>query len=359
MDLFHGMKPLIRVLVFGSICFSILGCDIGEADPTPRGRSAPRDKAGTDKAREAVGIFSRQFSNFDSKVSHFARGLDGSYYLVVLPSEDSSSSVLMKSTNGEVWQTLSLPSRTEFGVVRGVAVDAGGNIFVIGSEVGGVFVSKDGGNTYEALDFGITSPPLFDKLVSSEDGLVIAASLSEFYVLEEQGATFSKGRWPAGWPNDSLLVFTSHGQIFTRVLNGTQQGIAGSKNKGQTFTLREASIAPHFMAKDSTGIIYALDAKGVLLSSTDKGLKFSHLGIVGSDISVIDFAVDANNWLFVLTPKQLYYSADGGKVFKALDSKLGLSLGGQETSTDTYRKMMILKDRRVLISTSNKVFISE
>ncbi len=357
MDLFHGTKSFFRLLALTSLCISLSGCDLGESEVTPRGHSPKTTSPGGKKNQEVDGIFILRFVRFETQVSQFVNGLDDHYYLLISPSSTSFSSTLMKSADGELWQSLSLPARSEIGSARSVAVNSEGHIYVVGSEKGGVYRSIDSGDSFEALGLGQAETPIFDKLLVAEDDSVIAANLSEFYVIPASKDDFVRGRWPAGFPNDTLMVFTAHNQIFTRVLNSTNQGIAASRDKGTSFNLRESAIAPHFMAVDSAGVLFAVDSKGVLVKSTDKGKKFVSVGVVAADLKVVDFAIDANNWLFVLTPQTLYYSSNAGKNFKSIPANLGLNLEDDEFSD--FKKMLILKNRRVLISTGSKVFISE
>lgn len=85
-------------------------------------------------------------------------------------------------TGGQSWTSATLPGGTN--TLRGLAVDALGNLLVVGE--GLVLKSSDGGLTYSALD-NAPSEPLFDVVAVGDDSFVAVGS--EGLIISVQGSS--------------------------------------------------------------------------------------------------------------------------------------------------------------------------
>jgi photosystem II stability/assembly factor-like uncharacterized protein len=222
--------------------------------------------------------------------------------------------VFRAASDGDTWSAVNagLTDRVHFPAVTSLAVSGSGHVFA--GTPGGVFRSMDNGGSWTPARTGLPEEASIASLGVDAIGTVFAAT-------GDQGifrSTNSGDSWTpmdAGRPIRGVtsLAIGSNGNVFVGMYAGAG-GVFRYASKGSTWTavdtdLASASGSISSVAVNSRGHVFAGGQLGVLRSTTKR--RALDMELPGS-VEIFALAINRSDYLFAATSGGVFPSTNGG-----------------------------------------------
>jgi len=231
------------------------------------------------------------------------------------------SGLCISDDGGLTWQPA-------FGALSATAVAVSPNSRVLVGVPGAILHSSDKGKSWTTVALP-APPPLITTLTpSSDDGMVLAGTMEDGVFLSDDGGS-SWNAWNAGLLDRHILCmalspsFSRDGRVYV----GTETGIYGSRNHGRSWRalnfppefspVLSIALSPGFV---SDGILWVGAESQGLFHSNDYGQTWQSCALTGS-VNAIILSSQFPNMprMLVWIDNSLLLSCDGGQEWKPLD----------------------------------------
>jgi photosystem II stability/assembly factor-like uncharacterized protein len=273
------------------------------------------------------------------------RQLNNLHILSMVFQPGEAETLFLATANGGIWRSTDAGATVEprnLGFVsrRVSEIAASGDTLYLNTlndaEFGGIFVSRDGGTSFDLRASSIALGGQHMQFLAaspSNSALLLAGGIQRLRRSTDAGKTWKDVPLPGKSARlQSLTAIEDHGTVW---LAGTDHGLFRSKDAGATWTpiaITKArirlSVTGFHLAHESRRVLARTDQ--TLYLSEDAGATWTPIGLLFPVAQVYDAAIPASTPLpFLLaTSRGLLRSADGGSKWEAVT-------GGLEDGTVT------------------------
>lgn len=272
------------------------------------------------------------------------KGLDDVSLLRILPLDAESifagtagHGLFFTSDGGQTWSSM---AQFDGAYINFIVRDPRepGTIYV--APRGGVYRSRDGGGTWEALGGGIEREIVHTlRIDPSRNRLLAGTSGHGIWVSEDEGTTWRELHNPDGKnsfiPGRAVLAITAEGKF---VYAGTEDGIVSSSDDGMSWSPMDSRSKIGVPALSSVAFVPATDS---LWIATQDGVyrgppDWVRVPIRENDVSTTALAVAPND------SKRIYVGTDGKGVFVSTDAGASWSAAGGELGGRTRVAQLVV-----------------
>ena len=223
--------------------------------------------------------------------------------------------VFRSTNNGDSWMAVNTGLTNTF--VFALAINASGHLFA-GTSAGGVFRSTNNGDSWMAVNTGLTSTNIRALTINASGHIFVGTSGGVFR------STNNGDSWMA--VNTGLtrtvvraLAINSSGHIFA----GTEGGVFRSTNNGDSWTAVNTGLTSTFvfaLAINSSGHIFAGTDAGGVFRSTNNGDSWMATGLTNTDGDAL--AINSSGHIFAGTDDGVFRSTNNGDSWMAVNTGL-------------------------------------
>ena len=212
------------------------------------------------------------------------------------------SGVFCSKDNGATWYQTGLKNKD----TRSLKIDGDGDVFA-GTWDAGAFVSKDGGDSWTAINSGLGTHLMITSLAITNDGAVIAGTFDGgIFKSADKGASWSPLN--VGYNYIWTIASDSKGRLFAGTYG---DGLYYSTSNGDTWTKSTLQVGfVYALAVDKSDNVYATSYSGGVFSSVDNGASWKSTGLSGigltSETEIIEYK----------DSKVAYTGTSTGKVYR-------------------------------------------
>jgi len=216
----------------------------------------------------------------------------------------------------DFWQQTNGP---DGGSILAFAINSNGHIFA-GTDGAGMFRSTNNGESWDEINFGLTSTKIHVySLVINSNGHIFAGTPGGVFRSMDNGANWSA----TGLTNTyvSVLAINSNGDIFA----GTFGGVYRSTDNGDSWSLINTGLTNTIvgaLAINSSGHIFAGASGDGVFRSTDNGDNWNNTSL--DSVDVYSLAINSAGHIFAGTRGQgIFRSRDNGGTWSNVISGAG------------------------------------
>ncbi len=222
----------------------------------------------------------------------------------------SVSGVFASKDNGATWYQTGLKNKD----TRSMKVDSDGDVFA-GTWDAGMFVSKDGGESWTAINNGLGNHLMVTSLAVANDGAIIAGTFDGgMFKSADKGASWSSLN--VGYNYIWTIASDSKGRLFAGTYG---DGLYYSTSNGASWTKSSLQVGfVYALTVDKSDNVYATSYSGGVFSSADNGASWKTTGLSGigltSETEIIEYK----------DSKVAYTGTSTGKVYKMAMAVTGI-----------------------------------